>query len=155
MNEEKYIEKFWSNTRLNLLTGCLEWQPKSRSMGYGLVRTKWYHNERTHRVAYELTFGPIPEGMMVRHSCHNRLCCNPEHLLLGDHQNNSDDKLAAGRQAKGEGHGMAQLTEDDVRLIRRLYATGKHLQKELASAFGTTSSNIGLITRGKRWEHVT
>jgi hypothetical protein len=33
-------------------------------------------------VAWELANGPIPEGLLVRQRCGNRLCCNPSHLFL-------------------------------------------------------------------------
>ncbi len=33
-------------------------------------------------MAWELTNGPIPIGLQIDHSCHNRLCVNPAHLRL-------------------------------------------------------------------------
>ena len=38
---------------------------------------------------------------VVRHRCHNRLCLNPEHLLLGDRRENWHDELE--RRANGAG----------------------------------------------------
>jgi hypothetical protein len=35
-----------------------------------------------HRVAWELTYGPIPEGMQVDHLCRNTLCVRATHLRL-------------------------------------------------------------------------
>src|SRR5262245_43315489 len=36
-----------------------------------------------HRVMWEEANGPDPDGMVVAHLCGVRLCCNPEHLVLG------------------------------------------------------------------------
>lgn len=33
-----------------------------------------------HRVAYELSVGPVPDGMELDHLCGNRGCVNPGHL---------------------------------------------------------------------------
>lgn len=42
-------------------------------------RNRFTHS---HRFAYELLVGPVPEGMQLDHLCRNRWCCNPEHLEL-------------------------------------------------------------------------
>jgi hypothetical protein len=64
--------------------GCWTWAGAHDPTGYGVVfgtldggkRRKLY----THRVAYTLHVGPIPEGLDIDHLCRNRGCCNPEHL---------------------------------------------------------------------------
>ena len=40
--------------------------------------------------------------------CHNRKCCNPDHLELGDDLENMLDRCRAGRTAKGEWHGKSK-----------------------------------------------
>ena len=34
----------------------------------------------THRLAYTLWIGPIPDGLQLDHLCRQRACCNPGHL---------------------------------------------------------------------------
>ena len=51
-----------------------------------------------HRLVWEMhNAEPIPEGMVVMHSCDNRACCNPFHLSLGTRGDNFRDCVAKGR----------------------------------------------------------
>lgn len=57
-----------------------------------LKKTVW-----AHRLSYEITKGEIPKGMLIRHTCDNPLCINPDHLILGTPKDNHDDMVARGR----------------------------------------------------------
>lgn len=73
--------------------------------GYGRInfKGKQYYAPRT---SYELYRGEIPDDMLVCHTCDRRCCANPDHLFLGDNQDNMTDMVKKGRQAKGEKHGQ-------------------------------------------------
>lgn len=60
----------------------------------------------THRLAYEAWVGPIPEGMLIRHTCDTPLCINPDHLIPGTHRDNMQDRLERGRanMPSGDNH---------------------------------------------------
>lgn len=72
-------EKFWS--LLKLSGTCLEWTRNPINKGYGQY---WYNNKRyyVHRLAWILSFGEIPDNYQVHHKCHNKICCNIDHLEL-------------------------------------------------------------------------
>jgi hypothetical protein len=61
---------------------CWLWQGARMTAGYGTINRGGRGGGMVgaHRVAYELTYGPIPEGLDIDHLCRNRLCCNPAHL---------------------------------------------------------------------------
>lgn len=121
---------------------CWEWQASTTS-GYGQFWIR-YRMWRSHRVAWILTYGPIPEGLHVCHHCDNKLCCNPYHLFLGTNLDNVRDSLHKGRKAR-------KLSEEDVREIRRHLEVCSLNQEEIADLFGVEKSTISRIKRGRNW----
>ncbi len=79
---------------------CIEWGGALTSRGYG---SKWADGRMVgaHRWAYEQKYGPIPEGMVVRHRCDNRACVNVAHLELGTQSQNVRDAVERGRWTQG------------------------------------------------------
>lgn len=136
--------------------GCWLWQGHTRH-GYGTLHLT-VNKRRTitgaHRIAFVLAGGTIPPGQFVLHRCDVRACCNPLHLFLGTHAENSADKVAKGRHKifQGTQHGMAKLTDDAVQEIRRL--TGQERPRSVARRFGISSSNVWRIQTGKSWKHL-
>lgn len=65
--------------------------------GYGSMACRG-KNWRTNRLAFTLAKGPIPDGLVVRHTCDNQCCCNPDHLITGTQKENIGDCIARGNQ---------------------------------------------------------
>lgn len=94
----KLIERFYSKISTSPTeTGCLEWMAYHDAFGHGYFGVGNHKLERAHRVAWELVNGPIPTGLVIRHLCHNPLCCNPAHLEPGTKADNNRDMAASGR----------------------------------------------------------
>lgn len=102
-----------------------------------------------HRIAWTLAFGPVPQGLHVCHRCDNRRCVRPDHLFLATGAENHEDKCRKGRQAKGERHGHATLSDQDVRDIRALRASGL-TDAEIACRYATPLRTIWNITSFRR-----
>jgi len=85
-------ERFWCGVKRGEPDECWPWTRSLSPKGYGRVRGR-----NAHRVAYELTYGPIPPGMFVCHTCDNPPCCNPAHLFLGTYLDNIADMVAKKR----------------------------------------------------------
>lgn len=147
-------ENFWNKvSKAPHPKGCWEWTANRHYKGYGLFGFG-RKTHKTHRVAYRLTKGEIPDGIQVCHHCDNPPCVNPEHLFLGTNKQNSDDMMAKGRNKplKGEANkGGGKLTWENVREIRALRATGLS-QQSIADKFAVSQPMIGLIVRGEKWK---
>lgn len=76
---EQRIERFWSYVDRSDSNDCLEWTGWSDRLGYGHYRFN-HRMMLTHRIAYELIVGPIPNDLPLDHLCRNPKCVNPEHL---------------------------------------------------------------------------
>lgn len=114
-------------------------------------------NVLSHRFAWELANGEIPDGLQVLHRCDNKLCCNVSHLWLGTQADNLADMDRKGRRKPasnyGEASGMAKLSADDVIEMRKRYDKGV-TQTQLAADFGVSQSSVSAIVRRQTWPHV-
>jgi len=124
---------------------CVIFKGYKNKHGYGVQRVG-AKTVLAHRHSYQINKGEIPDGLVVRHKCHNPSCINPEHLELGTQKDNVYDMINAGRKVvlKGTEHPRSRLTEEQVKEI--YLSTGK-TQKELADIYGVSRSHIYLISK--------
>lgn len=88
-------ERFWA--KVDKSGDCWIWKA-AISDGYG--KFGWGStSRRAHRVSFEFTFGPIPDGLDIDHRCHSRACVNPEHLRAVTRKQNSEHLLGAHRDS--------------------------------------------------------
>jgi HNH endonuclease len=132
--------------------GCRRWLAGCFKGGYGGFRLLGV-TEYAHRIAYYLATGKQPGDLDVLHSCDTPACVSEAHLTPGTHDDNMKDAARKGRLNPGEKHGMAKLTENDVRAIRKKFRQGR-TRKSLAAEYGVTPYNIGDIVNYKTWKHV-
>lgn len=148
-------ERFWKSVRRGAENVCWPWTG-SCSGGNG----DWYGQFRfgarggrsiyAHRVAWILTYGPIPAGdrKHVCHRCDVPRCCNPVHLFLGTHTDNMRDAAAKGRlhvpRPKRQKLSIDQLTAVDAMLSAGV------LKTEIARMFGVSKTWVTLYSKGRR-----
>jgi len=138
-------------------------RPKRHRDGYAIATLTVLGKRKfvqLHRITWSAFHGPIPDGMVINHKNgiknDNRLA-NLE--VVTKSENTAHGYRVLGRKAPnypsfGEKNGSAKLTEERVRKIRQLYATGKYRQKDIAIMFGVTQRLICIITRREIWSHV-
>lgn len=96
---------FWKNIDVQGPDDCWDWRRAKTAAGYGRVQFQG-KSTGTHRVAWELTYGAIPEGMVVCHRCDRPSCCNPAHLWLGTPSQNQFDSIQKGRHNSCTGRNL-------------------------------------------------
>jgi hypothetical protein len=80
-------------------TGCHIWTGLQNNIGYGFIGCYHVTQEKhkmvtAHRVALRMKLGrEIAPGMNANHTCHNRLCVNPDHLYEGTQRQKIDDMV--------------------------------------------------------------
>ena len=143
-------ERFWS--QVDKSGDCWMWTGKTTVDDYGCFHAtiNGQRAYKAHRASWMLRIGKVPRGRLVCHSCDEPLCVNPDHLWLGTHEQNQLDMQRKGRQVRGEQHGCAKLTEQQVIDIK----TSDLTIKELSEQYGMHNSHIGRILNGEKWAHV-
>lgn len=90
---------------------CWIWTGTRTREGYGTVKFK-YRATTAHRVAWELTNGPINElsgRLCLCHNCpggDNPLCVNPAHMFIGTYSDNQKDRWEKFRADPANDHAL-------------------------------------------------
>ena len=153
---EEDLRTFWAQVdKSPHPKGCWIWTGKRDPKGYGYTQ---YHGKRwaTHRLSYILHGRKIEDSRCILHTCDTPMCVQPLHLWPGTQKDNIADMDAKRRrgtikgQRVGEKHPLAKLHDLQVVEIRKRYAVGDIMQKELAQEYGVTQSAISHILGGVR-----
>jgi len=144
------IERFWSNIHIGKPDECWEWQASSNSTGYGQFRigsrTRGDRRVvRSHEVAFQIAYGYLPSdsGEVVRHSCDNKACCNPYHLLDGTQAANVADAVARSHL------GRRPVKVPNPELVFQLKRQGFR-QVDIAAQLGLSQQYVSHILLMKR-----
>jgi hypothetical protein len=147
---EALADRFWS--KVDKTSSCWLWRGCKTGAGYGQIRITTAGQSKAiyaHRISWELTNGPIPEGLDVLHKCDNPPCVRPDHLFIGTQSDNENDSVSKGRwnHPKGEDHPKAILTLVQVAEIRRSILS----QRKLAKQYSVSRGAIQAILNGRNW----
>lgn len=145
---------------MSMADECVEYEGYRDRAGYG-KRKIGGKPRLAHRVAYceanDLSLEDIG-GKVVRHTCDNPSCINPDHLVLGTQADNMRDKVERGRTSStaGERSVQAKLTTEQVLAIREEYVPRcrTHGGRALARKYGVSQTLIRHIISRRQWTHV-
>ena len=119
---------------------CWEWKGRLNPKDNRPYFTVAGQRRPSYAVVLELYTGEEAKGRVARHQCDNSVCCNPHHLVWGDHQDNMND------MKERERHGLPKIV---VRSIRKLLAEGR-TQSDIAELYGVSRETISSISTGRR-----
>lgn len=160
---------WWLSDNIDFSGECWIWTGAVTKKGYGIIDLKHYEVPQSavlvHRLIYSICVGPLADDRCVCHHCDNPPCVRPDHLFAGTNADNVADKVAKGRQARGQSiltnhaHlrgeviGTARLTAEIVMDIRHSHASGEG-QGEIAKRLKISNTQVSSIVRGKSWAHL-
>ena len=138
-------ERFWANVdQSEGDEACWPWTAFLSEQGYGRFAKSHVVSRNAHVVAYELTYGPVPEGFQVDHICHSqarsagecsggpscehRACQNPRHLEVVSPAEHARRRSEAQRYCK-RGHEFTPENTYLYRGMRHCKACGAERQR--------------------------
>lgn len=127
---------------------CPKWPFRCNFYGYGVAT----NGEFIHRMVCELVNGPPPTPKHeAAHGCGEGSagCFGAGCLEWKTRAENEADKTIHGTHNRGERHGAARLTKEDVLKIRSL--KGSVSQSKLAARYGVAQPYICQIQSRKTW----
>lgn len=152
---KRIVDDFWSHVKIGAPDECWPWLRGRTGSGYGRVRVGKIV-VYTHRYAYALTHGAIPDGFVVCHKCDNPPCCNPAHLQPGTPAENMRDRDSKGRAAcigpRSQNVNTAKLTPADAVAIRRRFSAGEK-PTSIAKDYPVALGNIYCVIHRQTWRN--
>lgn len=122
-------------------TSCVVWVGTVNEHGYGYLK-EGGKMIRAHKASYLLHKGPIPDGLVVCHSCDVPACVNPDHLFLGSRKDNMQDCLHKGRLA-GRRHDNQAIPAE----LRTEIAMSDLTYAEIEKKYGVCQTTISKFKR--------
>lgn len=119
--------------------------------GYGNIVVQCKRRSVHRLAAYLWLDFDLNSLLKVCHKCDNRICFNPEHLFIGTDQDNANDMVSKGRQAKEfRVRGRTKLSDKEVEQLKFMRQNTKFSYKELGQMFGITLTHTFYIISGRR-----
>jgi hypothetical protein len=127
---------------------CWLWTGPTNDDGYGLAgRGSPFRGAiLTHRASWLIHFGPIPQGQCVLHQCDNPPCCRPDHLFLGTHRMNMEDKARKRRGTAGR-RGVSHKLGSELIEVQDLAKYRIFSQTEIARQYGISRARVSQVAR--------
>jgi hypothetical protein len=145
--------RFWSHVERAGADECWNWSGSLRR--YGRFKIASYETRHANRVAWAIANRRDPGDLVIRHTCDRPACCNPQHLVIGTHQDNMNDKRERGRANSGpqdgERNNAARLTLAQIGEIVAAFRRGE-TNMAISYRFPVGHSLISRIRTGRSWQ---
>jgi hypothetical protein len=93
-------------------------------------------------------------GEVARHTCDNKACINPEHIIVGTQGDNMRDAFERGLHPTGAARPGAKLDDATVLAIRAEYIPRHkdHGTRAIARRLGVSQWTVSHAIRGVTWK---
>jgi len=151
------IDRFWSKISFpSDINSCWIWTASCDKDGYPFfhMNNKMIKGHRFSYLIHNQDTVTDFDSLYICHTCDNPPCVNPNHLYLGTHQINMNDRGLKNRTHHhiGSANGRSKLNDDIVRQIRL------DLQTEtvacVAKRYNVGATTIMNVKLGETWSHV-
>ncbi len=155
---DSQIQKVYSQL-MEAENGCWLWRGTLSLTGYTKLYLSKSRTEYVHRISYQISYGKIPDGLVLDHICHDpavctdaskcqhRYCCNPRHLVAKTNADNARRNINAAKVRCPHGHPYAPgNTNTNAKGHRRCIACRRRVSlRAQESAALIWPSDIGLL----------
>ena len=121
--------------------GCWPWLGAKTTQGYGVITENGVQRPAS-RVVYEMTYGPLPDNLLVCHRCDCPPCVRPSHLFPGTQLENQQDMTAKDRGRAGSRNGRCKIQDNQLEAVRRLYTGKRGDVKRISEQFGVNRKTV-------------
>lgn len=127
--------------------GCWLWCGGGRGNGYGSIKIEGRVLD-VHRVAMVLDGREAPPEILVCHTCDNKRCVNPTHLVLGSYRDNVKDAVGKGLIKPFRATRTDPLTDSEIESILSHYQRGVS-KKVIARKFRIAATSLTRLLAAK------
>lgn len=100
----------------------------------------------SHRAVWIIHKGPIPKGAILLHQCEVKLCCNPDHLKLGTHKENTQEAITARGGIHWQQLFRRVIPKRHIERIIKRWKSGER-QADIAKSYGVNQAAISKTIR--------
>lgn len=128
--------------------GCWVWQGTKCREHYARLLLHIGKDQRNiglNRLIYTYFFGPIPDGLLVLHSCDNPACICPRHLRVGTASENQQESFDKGRNS-GQTNRTRDFSKPLLDEVWRRYVYGEPIAHLIRST-GLNRKRINAIIK--------
>ena len=156
MKSQSIQQRFNEKVEFIPFSSCHFWTAATNKFGYGKLNNGSHSWVLAHRFAWEQKHGAIADKEYILHNCDNPSCVNVNHLYLGSHKDNAQDRESRnrGNHVNGTKHGRSKLFASQIYEIRDVYDTGKYSFRQLGKIYGIDGKTVADIIDHKIWSNL-
>lgn len=151
---------FWLENHTKEVDGCLQFLGGVGSDGYGRRNVRLPQGKKkleVHRYvcAVKKDLDYFDKSWIARHTCHNRSCINPDHIIPGTRSENSKDSRSYSKTTKLQEKEVREIIDNFLKIEDWPYGSKKSFAEEQAERYGVSADAIqNLVFRKTRWKDI-